>query len=137
MYVHSAKTTYLVRGSLSKAFRQFFQYGYFKVFVNRKHKRVTTLRQLIPPIFVAALDIGLVAGLFSARAQALTSLMMFVYCITGLALAGRGLGIFARVQVLFCCFVMHEAYGMGYLQGIWDFFIIHRAPRAEMQRQTT
>src|SRR5262249_52799131 len=53
LYVNSAHATYLVRGSFQKAFRQFFQYGYFKVFVNQKHKAITTVRQVVPAAFVA------------------------------------------------------------------------------------
>jgi glycosyltransferase involved in cell wall biosynthesis len=137
MYVHAAKTTYLVRASLSKAFHQFFQYGYFKVFVNRKHKRVTTLRQLIPPVFVAAVVLGIPLSLFFSRVQHFMDVMMASYFILGLLLAGKGLSFVERLQVFICCVVMHFGYGLGYLQGIWDFLIIDRPPRAEMQRQTT
>jgi glycosyltransferase involved in cell wall biosynthesis len=137
MYVHAAKTTYLVRASLAKAFRQFFQYGYFKVFVNRKHKRVTTVRQLIPPAFVAALVVGAPLSFFFPPVQRMMNLMMAAYFVLGLVLAGKGLSLGDRLQVLFCCLVMHLGYGLGYLQGIWDFLVIHRPPRAEMQRQTT
>lgn len=137
LYVHSAKTTYLVRASLEKAFRQFFQYGYFKVFVNRKHKRVTTLRQMIPPAFVAALIVGIPLSLVSSYAQYLMNLMLIAYLILGFIMAGKRLNFVARLQVMFCCFVMHMGYGLGYWQGIWDFLIIDRPPRQEMQRQTT
>lgn len=137
MYVHSAKTTYLVRASLKKAFHQFFQYGYFKVFVNRKHKRVTTLRQMIPPLFVAALVIGLPLSLVSWPVQRLMDLMILAYFALGMVLAGKDLGIADRARVLICCFVMHLGYGLGYWQGIWDFLVIHRKPRQAMQQQTT
>ena len=40
---------YYVRGSFKNLFRQFFQYGYWKVYVNKKHKSITTLRQPVPP----------------------------------------------------------------------------------------
>ena len=43
---------YYVRGNYKNLWKQFYQYGYWKVFVNRKHKAVTTFRQLIPPLFV-------------------------------------------------------------------------------------
>ena len=43
---------YFVRANFSGLWRQFFQYGYWKVFVNRKHKAITTSRQMIPPLFV-------------------------------------------------------------------------------------
>lgn len=137
LYVHSAKTTYLVRASLRKAFRQFFQYGYFKVFVNRKHKRVTTFRQLIPPLFVAGLCVGLPLSLVSPLVRTCLSLTLAFYVILGIFSAGPGLGLWARLQILFSCFVMHLGYGLGYWQGIWDFFVLQRSPRLEFQKQTT
>lgn len=137
MYVHSAKTTYLVRASLRKAFNQFFQYGYFKVFVNRKHKRVTTLRQMIPPLFVAALAIGLPLSAVFSFVYVLMNLMIVSYAALGMVLAGKSIGFRSRVHILGCCFLMHLGYGLGYWQGIWDFLVIHRAPRQSMQQQTT
>lgn len=137
LYVHSAKTTYLVRASLKKAFNQFFQYGYFKVFVNRKHKRVTTFRQLIPPLFVAGLAVGLPLSLASPFVQLVLSFAMVAYMAMGLSLAGSGLNLWARIHVLFSCFVMHIGYGLGYWQGIWDFFVLQRSPRLQFQKQTT
>jgi len=137
LYVHNAKTTYLVRASFEKAFHQFFQYGYFKVFVNRKHKRVTTARQMIPPAFVAALVVGFLLSLVSSHFRVLFNVMIVTYGILGMAMAGKNLGFVERAQVVFCCFIMHMGYGLGYWQGIWDFLIIGRPPRQEMQRQTT
>jgi glycosyltransferase involved in cell wall biosynthesis len=137
MYVHKAKTTYLVRASLSKAFHQFFQYGYFKVFVNRKHRQMTTWRQMAPPLFVAALAFGIPLTLFSHRVHLFMNTMFCAYIAVGLVMAGKGLGFTARAQTLYCCFILHLGYGLGYWQGIWDFLVIHRPPRKEMQRQTT
>ena len=49
------RSKYYVRGSFNKLYRQYYQYGYWKVFVNQKHGEVTSIRQLIPPAFVAFL----------------------------------------------------------------------------------
>src|SRR5690606_3501315 len=46
---------YYVRGNFKNLWKQFFQYGYWKVYVNKKHKAITTFRQLIPPLFVVYL----------------------------------------------------------------------------------
>lgn len=52
LYNNEIALKYYVRGSVSQLWKQFMQYGYWKVYVNKKHKAVTTLRQLIPPLFV-------------------------------------------------------------------------------------
>lgn len=136
MYVHAAKATYLVRGSLKKAFEQFRQYGYFKVFVNKKHHAVTTVRQVIPAMFLAFWVIGLPLSLFVHRIQTLLSLTAFVYIATGLWFSGRDLSFTDRTRVLLTCLGLHIGYGLGYWQGIWDFLVVGRAPRTELQRQT-
>jgi glycosyltransferase involved in cell wall biosynthesis len=138
MYVHSAKVTYLVRGNLQKAFQQFRQYGYFKVFVNRKHGAVTTLRQLAPALFTGLFALGVPLSIILPALRPLLSSIAFIYVLAGLALAGRGLTLGERLNVLVACVVLHAGYGYGYWQGIWDFFIQKQTlPRAELQRQTT
>lgn len=136
LYVHAAKTSYLVRGSLTKAFDQYSQYGYFKVFVNRKHKAVTTLRQLVPALFVAFLAVCLPLMFVSSDASLLVFLAGIFYVGLGSMLAGPGLTLKERLRVVNACFVLHVGYGMGYWQGIFDFILRQRPPRIEFQRQT-
>lgn len=138
LYVHDAKATYLVRASLKKAFKQYQQYGYFKVYVNQKHKAVTTARQLVPAAFLAFWAVA-VPGLFVRPGLfvPLTFWVAFAYITGGLILSGQNLTIFERLQVLRACFILHIAYGAGYWVGIWDFIINSEAPRDSMQRMTT
>ncbi|MGE4130982.1 MAG: glycosyltransferase family 2 protein [Bdellovibrionales bacterium] len=137
MYVHAAKVTYLVRGSYKKAFWQFFQYGYFKVFVNKKHGAVTTYRQMAPALFLATWAVGLPLSIFIPLVNPLLALILFSYAVAGLALAGKGLSLSQRLQVLITCFILHVGYGSGYWAGIWDFLIVNRTPRTTFQQQTT
>ncbi len=137
-YVHAAKVTYLVRGSLKKAFQQYRQYGYFKVYVNRKHGAVTTMRQVVPAAFLTFLGLSLPLSLASENWARFTAWVLIVYALLGILLAGQRLLVMERVQVLAACFVLHLGYGLGYLQGIWDFIVTKQAaPRAALQRQTT
>lgn len=137
LYVHAAKATYLVRGSVKKAFWQFFQYGYFKVFVNRKHGAITTLRQIVPALFVAFWVLGLPFAFLAPGFHLVLSAVALTYIFAGLILAGRGVGIMQRPFVLMTCFVLHIGYGLGYWAGVWDFLVTKRAPRLSFQRQTT
>ena len=128
-YVHEAKATYKVRGSFVKAFQQFFQYGYFKVFVSRKHGVVTTYRQIVPALFVAFYAVGLVLAPFSEKVRGLLLLVGFFYLVFGMMMAGKSLNPLDRLKVLSACLVLHLGYGLGYWQGILDFFILRRIPR--------
>ncbi len=137
LYVHAAKATYLVRGSLKKAFWQFFQYGYFKVFVNKKHGAVTTLRQIVPALFVAFWALGVPFAWFAPGFHFVLGSVAALYMFLGIVFAGRGVGLSSRPQIMLTCFVLHIGYGFGYWAGIWDFLVAKRSPRLSFQRQTT
>jgi glycosyltransferase involved in cell wall biosynthesis len=57
------KCKYYVRGSYEKLFKQYYQYGYWKVFVGKKHNAVTSVRQLVPFLFVVFLILGGISSL--------------------------------------------------------------------------
>jgi hypothetical protein len=131
-----------VRASLKKLYRQYFQYGYWKVFVNRKHKTVTTIRQLVPFFFVVYLWVGLFfLGQFLAGSD---STLFSIYC-SGLAMyAGLAFyfafqkqssleGVFKTILVFF---ILHYSYGLGYLKGIWRFLILGKGPAEKEMRSS-
>ncbi len=136
-YVHSAKVTYLVRGSISKVFRQFSQYGYFKVFVNKKHMALTTFRQVVPAAFLAFLVVGIPLAFFNSGVRDLLFAVGLVYFLLGWLSVGRGLGVLDRLSVVLVCLILHLGYGFGYWSGIWDFILRNRPPRSTFQAQTT
>jgi cellulose synthase/poly-beta-1,6-N-acetylglucosamine synthase-like glycosyltransferase len=137
-YVHRAKTLYYVRASLDKAFSQFFQYGYFKVFVNQKHKTFTTLRQLVPPAFVAFLFLGLMLSFIALPIAFVYIAVLMLYALLGWQSTAEFTPHFReRLTIQKAILILHLAYGLGYLRGIWDFLVWHRQPQARLQKQTT
>ncbi|MCQ2265376.1 MAG: glycosyltransferase family 2 protein [Bacteroidales bacterium] len=126
---------YVVRSSYKKLFRQYFQYGYWKVYVNRKHHRITTFRQLIPFCFVLFLSLGLICSFFSKCAAIIYILVLLGYW--GLAFGFSGHRQFTKAQrrkVVKSFLILHLSYGLGYAEGIWDFMICRRNPN---QKRTT
>ena len=71
---------YMPRQTLRALFRQYMQYGYWKVYILRKHGRPAALRHLVPGAFVATLGTLLLAAPFlaSARIGLLALLTAFV-----------------------------------------------------------
>lgn len=137
-YEASSKTQYYVRASFSKLFRQMSQYGYFKVFVNKKHKTFTTLRQLVPMLFLLYLILSPLFTLIDQRAIYIYALVLGLYFLLGFVTAlGFTKKLLEIFQIQWAIFVMHIGYGWGYLKGIWDFIILRRKPATNMQRQTT
>src|SRR5262249_41370233 len=55
------KSWYCPRSSLAGLFRQYFQYGYWKVRVIQKHGRSASLRHIVPVFFVLGLATGWLA----------------------------------------------------------------------------
>ncbi|MGB1039988.1 MAG: glycosyltransferase family 2 protein [Flavobacteriales bacterium] len=120
---------YYVRGSYSKLWKQYYQYGYWKVYVNKKHKTVTSLRQLVPLFFVIGLIIGSILSIFYFVFQFLLFAGIILYFHMSL-MAGRkqtgSVDNMGRVAKVFP--ILHLSYGFGYLSGIFNFLILNKKP---------
>lgn len=134
---NSIRSRYYVRGSYGKLFKQYRQYGYWKVYVNRLHRTVTTLRQLVPAFFVAG-SIGgaVIAGLFPILLP-VWLIGMGAYLLIAFVSAVRSAQEPGDIPgVLLAFFILHAAYGIGYLQGIWEFLLLRKEPKASASKLT-
>lgn len=123
------RSRYYVRASMSRLYRQYWQYGYWKVYVNRLHGTVTTWRQLVPAAFVLFLISGALASLLHPWLAIAFALGIVVYLLAGLASAVQAAGrIGDAFGVLRAFITLHIAYGLGYLRGILDFVLFRREP---------
>ncbi|MBK8497259.1 MAG: glycosyltransferase family 2 protein [Flavobacteriales bacterium] len=127
----SVRSRYYVRGSYAKLFRQYRQYGYWKVYVNRMHRTVTTLRQLVPALFVSAVCGGALLLLLWPQLWPVWLSGLGAYLLLAAYSAGRAAGSISDVPGVLCAFlVLHVSYGVGYLQGLWDFILLRKEPKA-------
>lgn len=125
------RSRYYVRSSFAKLFRQYRQYGYWKVYVNRKHRTVTTSRQLIPPAFVAIVVLLATAMPFAPVVRWPFAAVVSAYAVASLGFATKTSPRPGRVPPVMLAFAtLHVAYGLGYLEGIVDFFVLRRRPTA-------
>ncbi|MEP7128554.1 MAG: glycosyltransferase family 2 protein [Chitinophagales bacterium] len=120
-------SNYYVRPSWKKLFSQYFQYGYWKVYVNKKHKTVTTMRQLVPLFFVTFLISGIFVSLFQQELNNLYILILVIYLALGFGSAAK----FSTqpkdlLQIFISFFILHFSYGSGYAKGILDFLILRK-----------
>jgi cellulose synthase/poly-beta-1,6-N-acetylglucosamine synthase-like glycosyltransferase len=125
------KSTYYPRESLRSLFQQQLQYGYWKVRVIQKHKLPASIRHLVPTTFVLSLIIlPLASALTSLAAWAWLGILgTYSACsLSASLLAARRAGwrIFPLIPLVFFCY--HFPYGLGFLQGVWDFVVVRRAP---------
>ncbi len=134
-FEHDIFLKYYVRGNLKGLYRQFFQYGYWKVFVNQKHKSVTTLRQLIPPIFVVFI---LSSMLFAFLYPITCWISLFIY-ITYIGLGmfvslKKGTSLMESLKIFIIFPILHLSYGLGYLKGIVEFILLRKKPSDRQKR---
>jgi glycosyltransferase involved in cell wall biosynthesis len=132
-YDNDISLKYYVRGNFKGLWKQFFQYGYWKVFVNKKHRAVTTLRQLVPPLFVFYLVLALIGLLVSNNLLYNISILapIFLYAVIALYFTIKALKTQTGTsffQVLKTFPILHVGYGLGYLKGILHFLILGKKP---------
>jgi GT2 family glycosyltransferase len=124
------KCKYFVRASYGKLFRQYYQYGYWKVYVNRLHKTVTTGRQLIPALFVLYLLVFPISFFISGPVAIYSSLILFLYLVFAITFASiKHSNPLVMMKITFTFLILHLGYGIGYLKGILDFLILGRSIR--------
>lgn len=127
----AVRSKYYVRASYTRLFRQYVQYGYWKVWVNRKHRTVTTLRQLVPAVFVAFLLVAPVMAWLVPILRWPLAAVVVIYLAAALSSAVQAADRAADVAgVLRAFLVLHLAYGWGYLKGLLHFFVLGRRPNA-------
>jgi len=132
---HQIRSDYFVRGSIGKLARQYFQYGYWKVYVNTLHHTITTWRQLVPFVFVSYLLSAAIIGFIKNDVVPILIIPLLVYLLLSFFISFRlGRGVIAIAQRMVIFFILHTTYGWGYLRGVLEFLIFRRKPnnRAEL-----
>lgn len=131
------KTTvkYKTRNTFSNLLKQLFQYGYWKIFVNKKHATVTTLRQIIPGLFVLYLITELLLVLLYFTLHLSDTVLIFslfpllsyimISFLTSILMSTNKKNTLVS---MYCFLIMHLSYGMGYITGIIDFLILNKEP---------
>lgn len=122
---------YFVRSSYPKLWRQYYQYGLWKVYVNKKHGAVTSGRQLVPPLFVLFLIAGLFTGMIGGTIQAVWAMILGVYLWGAIIFAARKSSLRDVPGVVWSFFILHLSYGFGFLEGIIRFILLGQRPRQQ------
>lgn len=112
---------YYVRDRLGNLFRQYFQYSFWRIPVIKKHKKPTTLRQVVPPLFFLAMLVLLVVGIW-LRQPWLALALPVIYLVALVAVAisvipRKGLAVASLVPLAVA--TMHFAYALGIAYGAW------------------
>lgn len=131
------KCRYYSRGSLRSLWRQYFQYGYWKVRVLQKHPRQMQARQFVPAIFISTLFSLLMSALVFPKAGWILLATGIAYVVANVCASILTAGL-ANVRMLLLLpavfFVLHFAYGSGFLFGLIRFWNRWRGNESRLQR---
>jgi succinoglycan biosynthesis protein ExoA len=117
----SIRFTYTPRGTVRGLWRQYFQYGWWRVETIRRHPRSLRARHAAPPAFVGLLlALTVLAPWLPAAAWALALLLIVYLTMLSVAAArlSRGDGGTSPPTVVLAFLILHVAYGLGFLLNV-------------------
>ena len=119
----SIRAFYTPRGSLRAAFRQYYQYGCWKVPVMKKHRRVVSARSLAPLLLVGSIATLGLAGIRAPTPRRLLGAELAVYGLSAIGFGAASVRsrkeswrLLPHVVAVFPTY--HFAYGVGLLRGL-------------------
>ena len=118
------RSRYYSRATLSSLWRQYFQYGSWKVRVLQKHPRQMRLSQFVPPTFVVTLIGSTSLALFTSLGRLLLVLVAGSYILANLVASiwtaqQKGWRHLLLLPAVFA--TLHLSYGLGFLIGLVRF----------------
>jgi len=117
------RSVYYSRSSLLSLWRQYFQYGFWKVRVLQKHPAQMRARQFAPPLLVAGFALALAASPFSRTARRLLGAGALLYgtgvAVGSMAASRREPRLAPRVALAIGA--LHFGYGAGFWKGLVRF----------------
>jgi glycosyltransferase involved in cell wall biosynthesis len=119
-YDPAISTDYFSSPSLRRFWRQYFQYGEYKIRVAQKRNGFASVRHLVPATFVVAAAASVVLAVARREPRwALAVLGPYAIAngVASLAAARRSQVDPGRVAVAYA--VLHTSYGAGFVSGIW------------------
>ncbi|MEK9140079.1 MAG: glycosyltransferase family 2 protein [Nitrospirota bacterium] len=135
-----AECAYFVRETPSRLAQQYFRYGAARVAVLRKYRMPASMRQLVPPVFIGLLLIGLVVGPWlPGWWRILTVVLPGLYMVALISAAigqiqASGIQVAARFP--FAVATMHACYALGFVSASFKGYPSF-APATDRQRSPT
>jgi succinoglycan biosynthesis protein ExoA len=134
------RSWYRPRDDLRSVFRQYSQYGYWKVREIGKYRSAASMRHLVPAAFLGTAGALLIAGFLYEPAMplfiALVACYLMFLIVSALPLCARERAWtrLPLIPLVFAC--MQIGYGYGFWRGVWDFWLARRAGRPAFEELT-
>ena len=102
-------------------FKQYFNYGLYKVRGIQKRGGIVSIRHLIPSTFIVALIFTLIIGFF-LQLPLITFSVVFLYLVFNLSASiysARSIRVIPLISLAF--WTLHLGYGLGFIWGLIRF----------------
>jgi succinoglycan biosynthesis protein ExoA len=114
-----ASSWYYVREAPRQLFLQYFQYGYWRVAVLRKHRLPSSIRQIVPVTFFLVMLMLLLMGVWSAGWWRLAAVVLPIAYVLTLIVVGMRVamksGVLVGLMFPSAAAIMHFAYAAGFV----------------------
>jgi succinoglycan biosynthesis protein ExoA len=124
----SIKSTYTPRNSFTGLFKQYFQYGFYKIRVMQKRRGIASWRHVVPGLFVLTLFFGLSIFLFTGNSIPILSLcipyLSFSLFATIFELIKTPSNLISVMMLPVTFLILHISYGLGFLMGF--IYFLHK-----------
>jgi len=116
------KTIYYARSNYLKLFKQYFNYGFYKVRGIQKRGQIFSIRHIIPSIFIVTLIITLIIGFFLQLPLISFSVgsLYLVFNLSASIYSARSIRVIPLISLAF--WTLHLGYGLGFIWGLIRFF---------------
>jgi len=123
------RSIYYSRSSLEKLWRQYFQYGFWRIRTMQKHKKAANLRQAVPLLFISSIILLGIGSCYSETVRLFLTAELVVYffglLVGTVSIACKSGWRYALISPLIFL-ILHFAYGLGSLWGIIRFVLFKR-----------
>ena len=119
----SVRCTYFVRDTPKKLFKQYYNYGFWRVIVSRIHNTVFSIRQLIPLAFYFAVTLLLVLSFFLPAQWSFVCFLLPVVYLLIVAFfslkAALGKGLVFAWYTFYSILILHFSYALGFFVALF------------------
>jgi succinoglycan biosynthesis protein ExoA len=118
------RSNYIVRSTPYKLFKQYFEYGFWKIRVFQKHTKQMRWTHFIPPLFVATILFSLIMMIMVPVFKIFPVLIFLSYLLANVVallplVKGNSITTISILPLVFA--ILHLSYGCGFITGMFVF----------------
>ena len=125
----SIKSDYFPRLNMVKLFKQYYQYGFYKVRVIQKRRAIASIRHIIPSMFVLTLlvtyfmkNISTIPFILIISSYCILNLFFSIYNSFSIKGFSKKFLLKSQMYHFVVFFTLHISYGIGFIFGCFYFF---------------